>query len=510
VGKASAVAAVAALAFAGHAQAARFAVGVDARLSLPRIAAQLRSFGPVSFDLARMHALVVDAPSVRGVKRIRGVRWVEWLGTRRRRLAFIPNDPLVSKQWYLDQDHAFDFWPTFPVLPPVKVGIVDSGVDATHPELVGKVLVARSFVGGPATDQNGHGTFVAGEIAATLNNNEGIAGIAFSAQLLVAKVVRPDASISLEGEASAIRWLTDDGARVINLSLGGLRDPRHPSRDPYSPRAALPHVLGVSALARDGSVPLFSDRDQIYNDLAAPGQDIFSTLPRALTKEYPGCPDQGYSDCGSDEFRRGEGTSFAAPQVAAGAALLFAQDPALTSDQVTTLLERTADDANASNGCVHCPLLRDSLTGWGHLNIARALAVVTKGTPPPADRYETNDDAGGQARRIGGARGTIKATIDYWDDPVDVYALPLRAGQTLTATFAGPIDTHEDLLLWSPQTLSVNGPANAGFLLVRSGRPGTAQRIVFTVPPGQAGVYFLEVKISLPGSGPYTLTFAKR
>jgi hypothetical protein len=546
VGKAAAVAAVAALAFAGHAQAARFAVGVDARLSLPRIAAQLRSFGPVSFDLARMHALVVDAPSVRGVKRIRGVRWVEWLGTRRRRLAFIPNDPLVSKQWYLDQDHAFDFWPTFPVLPPVKVGIVDSGVDATHPELVGKVLVARSFVGGPATDQNGHGTFVAGEIAATLNNNEGIAGIAFSAQLLVAKVVRPDASISLEGEASAIRWLTDEGARVINLSLGGLRDPRHPSRDTYSPLeaaavdyavshgvvlvaavgnsdqapqtpwpyasypAALPHVLGVSALARDGSVPPFSDRDQIYNDLAAPGQDIFSTLPRALTKEYPGCPDQGYSDCGSDEFRRGEGTSFAAPQVAAGAALLFAQDPALTSDQVTTVLERTADDANASNGCVHCPLLRDSLTGWGHLNIARALAVVTKGTPPPADRYETNDDAGGQARRIGGARGTIRATIDYWDDSVDVYALPLRAGQTLTATFAGPIDTHEDLLLWSPQTLSVNAPVNAGVVLVRSGKPGTAQRIVFNVPLGQAGVYFLEVKISLPGSGPYTLTFAKR
>ena len=79
--------------------------------------------------------------------------------------------------------------------------------------------------------------------------------------------------------------------------------------------AALPHVLGVSALARDGSVPIFSNRDRIFNDLAAPGEDIFSTLPRSLTDDQPACELQGYSDCGPEEFRRAEGTSFAAPQV---------------------------------------------------------------------------------------------------------------------------------------------------------------------------------------------------
>jgi len=69
-----------------------------------------------------------------------------------------------------------------------------------------------------------------------------------------------------------------------------------------------------------------------------------------LTAPNPGCLEQGYSDCGPDEYRHAEGTSFAAPQVAAAAALLFAQVPSLTSDQVSTLLERTADDPNASNG----------------------------------------------------------------------------------------------------------------------------------------------------------------
>ena len=155
----------------------------------------------------------------------------------------------------------------------------------------------------------------------------------------------PDCSISLEAEADAIRWAADQGARVINLSLGGLRDPRKPERDTYSPLeaaavdyaaskgavlvaavgnsdqapdtpwpyasypAALPHVIGVSALSRDGSVPFFSDRDAIYNDISAPGEDIFSTLPRALTKQNPTCVDQGYSDCGPEDYKHAQGTS---------------------------------------------------------------------------------------------------------------------------------------------------------------------------------------------------------
>ena len=99
--------------------------------------------------------------------------------------------------------------------------------------------------------------------------------------------------------------------------------------------AALPHVLGVSAVARDGSVPDFSNRDAVYNDLSAPGEGILSTLPRAITSSArPGCVLQGYSDCGPIEFRRGEGTSFSAPQVSAAAALMFADNPQLQSDQV--------------------------------------------------------------------------------------------------------------------------------------------------------------------------------
>src|SRR5262249_805411 len=155
--------------------------------ALPRVEAHLRAYGTVSRDLARLNVAVVDGPTVRGVKRISGVRWVEWLGTRRRRLAFTPTDPLVSKQGYLQQVHAFDYLAQPPVLPPVKVAIVDSGIDMAHPDLASRVLAARSFVGSSVADTQGHGTFVAGETAAAVNNSEGIAGIGLTAQLLIAK-----------------------------------------------------------------------------------------------------------------------------------------------------------------------------------------------------------------------------------------------------------------------------------------------------------------------------------
>src|SRR5438270_426178 len=288
-----------------------------------------------------------------------------------RAAGFVPNDPLAPRQWYLSQDHTFDFWPPeLPQLPGagVRVAVIDSGIDGGHPDLAGRVVAAKSFVGGsPLTDEEGHGTFVAGEIAATTNNGLGIAGIAFPAKLVVAKVVRGE-EIPLGAETAAIRWAVGQGARVINLSLGGLRDPGDPLRDTFSPAeasaidyavahgvvvvaavgngdqaprtpwpyasypAALPHVVGVSAFARDGSVPAFSNRDATFNDLTAPGQDILSTLPRHLTASRPTCVDQGYSDCGSDDYVHASGTSFSAPQVSAAAALLLAIQPTLKAD----------------------------------------------------------------------------------------------------------------------------------------------------------------------------------
>jgi subtilisin family serine protease len=459
--------------------------------------------------------------------------------------AFTPTDPLAAKQWYLQDDHAFDAWAAPPTaLAPVKVAIVDSGVDCSLPEFQGRIADKRSFVGGdPCVDTEGHGTFIAGIIAANLDT-QGIVGIAYTSQLLVAKVVRADGTIPLTAEAAAIRWAADSGARVINLSLGGVRDPVHPDRDTYSPLeasavayayakgavvvaavgngdeaftqpwqyasypAALPHVIGVSALTHAGNVPDYSNRDPVFNDIAAPGSGLFSTFPLALTAQRPLCTDQGYSDCGTDDYRNPEGTSFAAPQVSAAAAVLFALAPSLTSSQVSTILEHTADDVNAATGCPKCQPLHDAYSGWGRLDIAKAVEALAGPLPTP-DRFETNDNAGADAYTLWGKKSDFTATLDYYDDPVDVYRVALGPHERLAAKVDGSwAGAQVRLILWKPGTRRIEGTqAKKTLRAAQSVSPGAAQHVTFTAPG--RGWYYVEVKAASPGFGAYTLSLTK-
>ena len=227
---------------------------------------------------------------------------------------------------------------------------------------------------------------------------------------------------------------------MINMSLGGLRDPSNPSRDTYSQLeadavayavskgvlvvaavgnadqapsqpwpyaswpAALPHVLGVSALTAEGSSPSFSNRDPRFNDMAAPGEEILSDLPAAPDERSSRLPGAGVF-----ELRLGrntataEGTSFAAPQVAAAAANLFATMPKLTARPggVRSSSGR-AVDAKPDNGCLACALGRDRLTGWGRLDATAALDALAEPFAA-ADRYEPNDTAGTGAYSLYGA-----------------------------------------------------------------------------------------------------------
>ena len=539
-------AAAAALAAPGHAEAGRFAVGLEPGASAEAVAAQIEDAGArvVSRELQPMGALTVEAWRPAALTRLRGVDYVERLDSPRR-LAFTPNDPLAARQWYLQETRAFEAWAQQPVLAGVRVAIIDSGIDADHPELHDRIAAGKSFVGDDwRIDSQGHGTFVAGIIAARTNDGVGIAGMAFGAELLIAKVVAEDRTISLEAEARAIRWAIAQGAEVINLSLGGLRDPFHPARDTFSPLesaavgyavkngavvvaavgngdqaprqpwpfasypAALPHVLGVSARARDGSIPSFSDRDPIFNDLAAPGEDVFSTLPRTLTAAQPTCKLQGYSECGTDEYQRAEGTSFAAPQVAAAAAAVLGVAPTLTPDQVTFILTRTAVDVSPATGCKTCRLGRDALSGWGRLDVAQAVTHALTLPPPEADWLETNDDAGDRAPRVYGRRGnTIRATIDFWDDETDVYRVQLRARQRLNASLSAPPGTR--LFLWKPGTKRVSSIDFSRRRVASSVQRGSGQRLAYRAAPRTGGWYYLQVRSTRDGTGPYVLSYAK-
>jgi subtilisin family serine protease len=456
--------------------------------------------------------------------------------------AFTPTNTYYAKQWYLGQDRAFDAWPAAPpTLAPVKVAIVDSGVDCVLPDFQNQIADTKSFVGGSAcVDTEGHGTIVAGEIAGALDV-AGVVGLAYDSQLIVAKVVAADGSIPVRAESRAIRWAVDQGAQVVNLSLGAVRDPKDPGLDTYSRReaqavayavqhgavvvaavgngneaystpwpyaswpAALPHVIGVGALNRAGDVPAFSDRDPVYVDLAAPGVHIFSTFPKGLTDAQPDCPAQGYTSCATGGYHHPEGTSFAASQVSAAAAVLLGVRPSLTSSQVTRLLERRTNDVDAATGCSSCSVGRDKYSGWGRLDVARAVGALTSGAPLPApDRFEPNDVVP-QAHTLWGTRRSLAATLDYWDDRVDVYRVRLARGQELQASgLAHWPGAKIGLILWRPGTKSLHG---------RNGKvaqaPGPAKKQFLSYRAGRTGWYYLELRIARHGGGRYALQVAK-
>jgi thermitase len=453
--------------------------------------------------------------------------------------AFTPDDPLLSKQWYAQQDKAFDAFNVLQFLPAVRVAVIDSGVDVQHPDLRGgQIVAARSFVGGSPSDDQGHGTFVAGEIAAAVDDGHGIAGLAPAANLLVAKVVRPDGSVSTRAEARAIRWALKMGARVINVSLGGLRDPQDPfysgysrveqeavddavasgalvvaavGNNKYAPvkpwkyasyPSALPHVLGVGSYGHSGDVSTFSNQDPIFVDLVAPGEDMFSIFPRPLTAKNGSCDEQGYSICGPKEYRHAAGTSFSAPQAAAAAATLFSMDPSLTPDQVSWLLERTATPAAPVNGCIDCPPGRNALSGWGKLNIAAAVRALRAGQAPVADRFEPNDDVQ-IGKAIHARKARFRATVDYWDDTNDVYRIKLRRGQRV-AVVARPSSTLAlSVVLWKPALGSL-AAASAKFRARREANgPGAVDRFKYRAP--KSGWYSLQVAAARPVFGAYTL-----
>ncbi|MFL5959567.1 MAG: S8 family peptidase [Gaiellaceae bacterium] len=457
--------------------------------------------------------------------------------------AFTPSNPYYPKQWYLDQDHAFDAWAVPPTpLQGVKVAIVDSGVDCSLPDFHGQIADWKSFVGGSAClDTEGHGTIVAGEIAGALNSG-GIVGLAYSAELLVAKVVAPDGTIPLQAEAAGITWAVNHGARVVNLSFGAVRDPLNPALDTFSKveaqairyavskgvvvvaaagnadeayttpwpyaswPAALPHVIGVAALTHSGDVPDFSDRDPTYVDIAAPGVDIFSTFPKVLTSAQQGCTPQGYTGCATGDYRRPEGTSFAAPQVSAAAAVLLGLVPTLTGNQVATILERHADDVDAASGCAACPVGRDKFSGWGSLDVKGAVAAVSSDAAlPAADRSEPNDDVS-QAKTLWGRKPAVAAALDYWDDPRDVYRVKLARGQRLQARAQARWPRAAvDLTVWRPGTHTVHRGRRLS--VAHSARPGKARHLSYRARTG--GWYYVEVRVTRPGGGQYALRLTK-
>jgi thermitase len=299
---------------------------------------------------------------------------------------FTPNDPYYSTpystakygniaQWAPQFIAAGQAWDSTLGDPSITIAVVDTGIDANHPDLTGKVVLAKNFVKGErVADSFGHGTHVAGIAAAQTNNGTGVAGICGGCSLMSLKVLGADGSGSTSNVASGITYATDFGARVINLSLGSparstiIRDALdyalknnvlpvvamgNSNTDKVGDLAYWYSALSVGAVDQKGAKASFSNFG-LQTDVTAPGVAVLSTMPTypvTLTTQY------GYKM----NYDALSGTSMATPVVAGLAGMILSSKPSLTATQVKGMIESSAGDGASFNltsgfGPVHAPV----------------------------------------------------------------------------------------------------------------------------------------------------------
>ena len=290
------------------------------------------------------------------------------------------NDPYAvsGAEWHLSKIQAFQAWDYTIGATNVVIAVLDSGVNAAHPDLAGHVLPGYDFVNSDAEpiDDFGHGTAVTGTLVAAGNNGIGVAGVAYGCTVLPVKVMDAWGSASHSTIAQGIEYAIQQGAQIINLSLGGdwssstlqnaINDAwsnnvvivaaagNNGSTVPQYP-GACDHVLAVAASEPDDTRCWFSSYGS-YVGLYAPGDSIWTTQ-RDLNNPYAAW----------------SGTSFSSPIVAAVAGLVLAGAPSLSNSQLIEVLKQTSDDLGDPG--------YDPVFAYGRVNAFRAVSAVTSISP---------------------------------------------------------------------------------------------------------------------------------
>jgi len=301
-----------------------------------------------------------------------------------------PDDTYFDNQWGMKKVEAPAAWDVTKGSSSIKIAILDTGVDLDHPDLSGKILNVINFTSSvTADDIYGHGTHVAGIAAANTNNGIGVAGLGYSASIINVKVLGDNGAGYYSWVANGIVWAADNGAQVINMSLGGpsvsstLLDAvnyawskgvvvvaaagNSGSSAPFYP-AYYANSIATAATDSGDKLASWSNRGE-WVDVAAPGVSIYSTL---IDSSY------GYKS----------GTSMAAPHVAGLASLLFAVLTDLNgdgrlNDEVRSRIETTADSIGSVGA------------GSGRINAYKAVSGSNSTIQPGAIAGKVTDAGSG-------------------------------------------------------------------------------------------------------------------
>lgn len=334
--------------------------------------------------------------------------------------AYAANDPYLGSQWHLGTIGAATAWDQSQGAG-VTIAILDSGIDASHPDLAARMVAGWNFYDGNSDtrDVHGHGTAVAGAAAATSDNATGVAAVAGKANLMPVRIADANAYAYWSTVAQGLTWAADHGARIANISYNGVAGSS-------TVASAANYLRGkgglvVVAAGNDGNDPGFAattamipvsatnSADQrtgwsnygAFVALAAPGEGIWTTNRGG-----------GYSAW--------SGTSFASPVTAGVVALMMARRPDLPNTTIESLLYASARDLGTAG--------RDANFGHGRVDAAAAVAAAAAAAPA-ADTTPPTVAIGSPA---GGSTVSGTVTVDVAaSDNVGVARVELSVGGTV-------------------------------------------------------------------------------
>ncbi|MEU8816028.1 type VII secretion-associated serine protease mycosin [Actinoplanes sp. NPDC048796] len=351
------------------------------------------------------------------------------------------SDSVRDDEWHLETLDVPDAW-TYADGAGVTVAVIDSGVDATHPDLQGQVLPGHDFVdpkGDGDTDLVGHGTTVSAIIAGRDDDQNGVVGIAPKAKILPVRVLdadnRYDDALIV---ARGVRWAVDHGARVINLSLGG-------NGSSAALAAALDYAFAkdVVVIACTGNTSASSGTD-VWYPAREPGVLAVAGTERDGTSLWSGSitgketvvtapATQLVGARSGGTYWKVQGTSFAAPMVSATAALIRSRWPTMPAGEVINRIIRTAKDLGTPG--------RDATFGYGMVN---PVAALTASVPAILDNpLDTNPSPG--VARFGSAPvpGQAQSAPDALT-PLTPREETLESGGGAAPIIATPVSSHRN------------------------------------------------------------------
>ncbi|HVQ74134.1 MAG TPA: S8 family serine peptidase, partial [Candidatus Binatia bacterium] len=324
-----------------------------------------------------VHRIRVNPAALRGMEqRLRNRPEVAFVEPNRRvPFAFVPDDPEFSSQWHHTTIRSSEAWSVTLGAPAIVIAILDSGVDGTHPDLAAKLVSGWNFYNNDSNtaDVHGHGTRVAGAAAAIGNNGIGVAGVALESRIMPIRVSDSTGYAYYSTIASGLTWAVDNGARVMNLSFGGVAGSSTIRNAAKYVRTrggvvvaaagncgcvdATPEnieLISVSGTTSADTIASWSSRGN-YVDVSAPGASIRTTNRGGTYGTY-------------------SGTSFSSPITAGVVALMMAANPSLSPIEIEQLLKANADDLGSAGW--------DPSYGFGRVNAYRAVAAAAGSAAP--------------------------------------------------------------------------------------------------------------------------------